>query len=578
MDLQSTILAISSPPGPGLRAIVRLSGPHVFDVIDDVLTVSPWDDGTGSGGPMTPSAAGRGMWRARFREMQRDGTDSRCRGGDRRVAAEQHSGPPGASGSSGESRESGPPGAPGPPFGLLPSEQLSSAGLPSGMPCLVLLMPGTANYTGEPSAELMVPGSSALTDRICRGLLELGRARGWPIRLAGPGEFTARAWLHGRMSVGEAEAVAATIAANDAVELQAAHRLAGGGLTAAAASIAGDLADVAAAIEAGIDFSDEEDVVTIAAGVARDRLAAARERLQLEAPGRAAAERRDDGTPTIVLTGPTNAGKSTLFNALVGGERTIASPEPDTTRDVIESIVDDAILGRVRFVDTAGVDQEVPEVPGGPGAGGVPAQMRAASAAAVAVADLLLECLPAGGEELSVVAAAGADADAGVGVGVGAESEVGAGGAGGAGDAPRRLRILTKVDVLSRTSEAPWDASVGRLPVSARSGAGLIELRERIRELLSPGGGSAAPASVADRPPALLERYAAESAVADAELAAALGWVTVDAQSDPRGGLSQPEIVATHLRLALDAVGRIAGAVPPDEVLGRIFSSFCIGK
>ncbi len=202
--------------------------------------------------------------------------------------------------------------------------------------------PGPASATGEDVVEYHVPGAAP----VVRALLDRLLARG--ARLAEPGEFTRRAYLNGKLDLARAEAVAAVIRAGSDAEYRAAAALLTGEWSRKLDLLADGLTSLAADLEASIDFVDQ-DIEILAPAAARDRLATFRESL-----GRLAADcgtaREGAGAPRVLLAGPPNAGKSTLFAALTGA-RAIASPERGTTRDLLE-----AACGPVTIVDAPGLD------------------------------------------------------------------------------------------------------------------------------------------------------------------------------------------------------------------------------
>jgi len=212
---------------------------------------------------------------------------------------------------------------------------------------LVLVFPGPASATGEDLVELHVHGGRA-TQRALEGAL--GRFEG--LRPAEPGEFTRRALEHGRIDLTEAEGLGDLLAAETEQQRRAALRLSEGGLRHRVESWNDRLLDLAAAIEAALDFSDEDDVpagVTDATGKTMNILADELATL-VAAPS---VERLRDGV-RVVIAGPPNSGKSTLINRMVGRDVAIVSPIAGTTRDRIEAPV---VRAGVAFVltDTAGL-------------------------------------------------------------------------------------------------------------------------------------------------------------------------------------------------------------------------------
>ena len=211
---------------------------------------------------------------------------------------------------------------------------------------LVLWFPAPASATGEDVAELHLHGGRAVLAAVERAL-----ARITGLRLAQAGEFTRRAFANGRIDLAEAEGLADLLAAETELQRRTALAMASGRLSRAAEHWRRQLLDLSAAVESALDFSDEEDVAHISAGLSSGCATLAAE---LEGwLGRPRAEPLREGF-RIVLAGPPNAGKSTLLNALTESEASITSPHPGTTRDLIVRAV--AIEGvPLMFIDTAGL-------------------------------------------------------------------------------------------------------------------------------------------------------------------------------------------------------------------------------
>ena len=224
------------------------------------------------------------------------------------------------------------------------------------LPVLIAVMPGPGSYTGEDVVEIQVPGNQTLVERIIDDLTASESCR-----RAHPGEFSARGYLAGRFSLAQAEGVAAIINAENSQQLDAARTLRDGSAGAAYAALTDELLTLLALVESGIDFSDQDDVVAIGSGALRERLA--RLISQVDEYG---ARPKHDGVsgvlPRVALVGHPNAGKSTLFNALVGHRRSVVSDVAGTTRDVIEEELDlsqaSADAGRIALQDLAGLDQQ----------------------------------------------------------------------------------------------------------------------------------------------------------------------------------------------------------------------------
>jgi tRNA modification GTPase len=381
------------------------------------------------------------------------------------------------------------------------------------IPALVIVMPGPASATGEDCVEIHAVGNPLVLERIADAVV--ARAGG-DARRAHPGEFSVRGVLNGRLAIADAERVAAAVEAETDAELVAADALRSGDAGRAAATDADELANVLALVEAGIDFTDQEDVTAIARTDLERRVGAVRTRLRARLAAGSGTE-RTARAPRVVLAGPPNAGKSSLFNALLGVARAVESPERGTTRDAIEHSMTLPGGGEAVLVDAPGFDDAVQELD-------LLVQQRAADA--LRRADVVLACRRAD------------DGD----------------------DAPLPIAAHGQVVIAVRTQcdrDASHDGSA--LRTSARTGEGLDALRTAIA------------GAVAGR----TARGAAESTLGAAR--AALLVEAADALEEALG-VQAPELVAAALRTALDRLGEVAGAIPPDDVLGRLFAGFCIGK
>jgi len=349
---------------------------------------------------------------------------------------------------------------------------------------------------------------------LCRMLLDHLRSAG--ARDAEAGEFTARAFFNGRLDLTEAEGVAATIAAQTEDELAAARQLMAGELARRLRPVTDAVAEMLALVEVGIDFSDE-DVTFLSPEQVRSRIAEADSALEQLLSDSTRFERLRH-EPTAVLVGRPNAGKSTLLNALAGRPRAVTSPVAGTTRDVLSAEV--ALeRGMLRLLDVAGLDAGREE-----SSDSIERQMRARALRAVEEADLVILV-----QDLTDPAPAPA--------------------------------VDRRSDVVVRTKSdlAPAIEHAG-VSVSAHTGDGLPALRDRLDRLAF--GERSARTSLA-----LNARHVA--AVHEAREALARAASATD---------GSPEVLALELREALDALGRVVGAVTPDDLLGRIFSTFCIGK
>lgn len=373
------------------------------------------------------------------------------------------------------------------------------------------------SYTGEEVVEVSTHGGRLVTRRVLERLLDCGA------RVAGPGEFTERAFLNGKLDLTQAEAVMDLISAQSDLALRAAHEQLEGGIGRRTEALRRELIDTVAQLEAWIDFP-EEDIDPASGRALEDRISAVGKSvgdlLATADQGRILRE----GLRTVICGRP-NAGKSSLLNALLGLDRAIVSETAGTTRDTIEEML---VVGGVplRVVDTAGLHRAGDGIE----EEGIRRTLREAERADVllVVADATLpprQALP------RVVP-----------------------------EGPRRILVLNKADL----PEAPgWDQP-DAIRVSSLDGRGLEALRGRIVELAELGEADWGEQSVA-----INARHRDCLGRARESLAAAARSL--------RAG-EEAEITALSLREALDFLGEVAGRVDTEEILGSIFSQFCIGK
>jgi tRNA modification GTPase len=397
---------------------------------------------------------------------------------------------------------------------------------------LVIYFPTPHSYTGEDVLELQAHGGPVVLQLLLARCLELAASALPGLRLAQPGEFTERAFLNDKLDLAQAEAVADLIEASTEAAARSAGRSLTGAFSDEVNALRAKLIDLRMLVEATLDFPEEE-IDFLEKANARGRLQAITEQLD------AVLDRARQGALlregiTVVLAGQPNVGKSSLLNALAGAELAIVTPIAGTTRDKVSSTIQ--IEGvPLHVIDTAGLRESVDEVE----RIGV---ARSWSEIERADAVLLLHDLTRIGEPAY---------DAGQ---VQVEQRLHAALPGN----DRLLHVYNKVDAAPAHAKPP----VG-LALSARTGAGIDALRTKLLEL---AGWHAQPEGL------FIARTRHVQALREARehLGVALAQA---ARSD-----AALDLLAEELRLAHDALGEITGAFGADELLGEIFSRFCIGK
>lgn len=440
-DLQDTIVALATAPGPGARAIIRLSGPDAVGVVSQVVR-----------------------------------TDELVRAGERRSY---------------------------PGWAELP-------GLHALLDVMVYVWPAPRSYTGQDVVELHTISSPPVLELLIASLLRAGA------RAAGPGEFTLRAFLSGKLDLPKAEAVLGIIEAGSRDELRQALAQLAGGLSQPLTALRSELLDLLADVEAGLDFS-EEDLQFVGQAELLGRLTKALAlvtTVQKQLEQRALAQRPF----RVVLAGRPNAGKSSLFNALTGADALVSS-KPGTTRDYLVRRVEWHGVA-LELVDTAGRRDVAEEIE---------AQAQRLGQGQSGQADLLLVCIEAGEAPDCEEAACLSRPE------------------------PPAVRVATKSDLRRDGS--------GALSTSAHTGAGLEDVRALVAERAR-----ARPA--APLAPSLSRCRHHVQACLD-HLRQAHASVLYEEPA---------ELLAVELRGALDQLGEMVGAVYTDDLLERIFSRFCIGK
>lgn len=385
---------------------------------------------------------------------------------------------------------------------------------------LVSFFPGPGSYTGEDTVEVSTHGGVLAPQLVLDALLAAGA------RPAQPGEFTRRAYLNGKLDLLQAEAVLDLIDGRSRVLHRAAVHQMERGLSERIGLLRSAILDTEALLVYGIDFPEEDEPPVPPERIrqATEGVLARIDALLATAPE---GELLREGA-LVVLAGRPNVGKSSLFNALLGTERAIVTEVPGTTRDALEAPI--SIEGYpFRLVDTAGLRATEDRVEGI----GIEVARRYLNSA-----DLVVFCAeagrPLGEDEWAFLR-----------------------------DRPAERVLLVRT--LADRKDAAESREPGDIAVSATEGTGLPDLRAALLRAAF-GGIIGEPG---EAPLVTRERHARALRTARSEVAAFLeSW---------RGGLPM-EFAATHLRSAAGALEDLLGVITPDDVLGRVFGQFCVGK
>jgi tRNA modification GTPase len=416
---------------------------------------------------------------------------------------------------------------------------------------------GPHSYTGEDLVEIATHGSPVILDAVTRAALEIGRRLNLQVRSAHPGEFTQRAFLSGRLDLTQAEAVNDLIAARTLDQVRAAAQQMGGAMSRRVAPSKETLLHLIALLEAGMDFAsgelDDVDIVTpetIATEIEKSRaplatLAASFHHGQVVRDGLA-----------LALIGLPNAGKSSLFNKLLSRDRAIVTAAPGTTRDTLEESLD--IKGiPVRLIDTAGLRSETS---GGPSFAASSQRAGSGQAREVAPHEPISEA-----EALGIARSREALADADLILFL--------------HDATHQLTreeekliaelsgrphllVQTKVDLLHPKLPRP-EKLVKFLRTSALTGEGIDDLRIAILHAANADG-------------ALADSGALNNLRQQEAVTAALAALSTAATANSNG--LPHELILVDLHNALRSLDTLTGSTTTDDILARIFATFCIGK
>jgi tRNA modification GTPase len=391
---------------------------------------------------------------------------------------------------------------------------------------LAVIMKSPRSYTGEDTLEIHCHGGPLILRNVLEAVIRAGA------RPAGPGEFTKRAFLNNHLDLSQAEAVMELIEAKTARGLELALSHLRGDLSAKTHSLRASLIEILAHLEASIDFG-EDDAEPLNTKELMEKISHVIDDIQNILSTYSEGKIHREGI-TAVITGKPNVGKSSLLNRLLGEKRVIVTTTPGTTRDFIEETV--FIKGLpVKFVDTAGIRASSEEIE----SEGIALVWEKAEAADVVI--ILLDGSAALTKEDREII----DRNRGRTIALLVNKS----------DLPQKITTESLREAIPETEP---------LLISAKYGEGILEMKEKIHSLVVHEREGESPDIIVTD---LRHKRALEGALANC-LAAGDGI---------SGGFS-PEFPSLEIREALDHLGEILGETTNEEVLDRIFSSFCIGK
>ncbi len=407
---------------------------------------------------------------------------------------------------------------------------------------LLLYFPAPHSFTGEDVIELQAHGGPVVLQLLVARLLEAAKEIESLkyLRIAQPGEFTERAFLNDKMDLAQAEAVADLIDASTEAAARGAAKSLTGAFSKEVHALRDALIHLRMLVEATLDFPEEE-IDHLSKGKAREQLT------QLQQEAEAFQKRTRQGALLregikVVIAGAPNAGKSSLLNALAGAELAIVTPIAGTTRDKVQETI--SIEGvPIHIVDTAGLRESSDEVE-------IIGIQRAWNE--IALADVVIHLRDASQTSVTINSIAlGADLMPAIAQKLSKNTPV--------------IEVWNKIDVV--TTQA-LNVNETDLHISAKTGIGLDALRKKLLELAGWQSASSEGSLIAR------ERHVHAMRAVQAHLTEASDHLDGSLQHNA-GGL---DLLAEELRLAQNALGEITGEFSADDLLGEIFSRFCIGK
>jgi len=487
VDIQDTIVAVASAPGPAARGIVRLSGPDAVQIASQVFSCSNGSNQADDGcdiGNVCCDANGK----LNLLELQHP---TELGGGIN-----------------------------------------SSVGT---IPVSILIWPTHRSYTRQPTVEIHSLNSTVVLSSIVQCLVESGA------RQANRGEFTMRAFLAGRMDLTEAEAVLGVIDSQNEKDLAVALDQLSGGLAGPLKETRDSLIDLLADIEAGLDFV-EDDIEFVSNADVQETLKSAQHKLG-EIKQQVAGRSVFADVPKVVLYGVTNAGKSSLFNAIVNADRAIVSDKTATTRDFLSYEMEIDGL-RIELIDTAGLLECVHSQADGE-------EQREVDNSVHTKSEIDRRAMEHMDQQLDQAAVRILCFDSSSELSKWEKREIER-----TQIVENAIQVATKSDLL----EDPTDQFLPKaIFASSVTDNGIQEIRDRIVSILG---------------------IESERKIVAATLTRCSGNVSAAATALSRAVdlVEFPELVSAEIRLALEQIGQMVGTVYTDDILEKIFSRFCIGK